>query len=109
MQDMLAAVSSILTKVSHIEKRTMNDNIKPHAVLRTVSTILQSFDPNGDVQWPLSSIRDSVLDITRTLSVKYPRMSMDEAFAIGRLTFLRRVSGISPCLRAMRLASIGRC
>ena len=85
MQDMLAAVDSILTKVSHIEKRTMNDNIKPHEAIRQMSQILSDFDLNGDPTWPLRSIREVCLDYMRALSARYANMSPEVRAALVRL------------------------
>ena len=82
---MLAAVSAILTKVSYLEKRTMNDNMKPHEAMRQLMQILSDFDMNGDPQWPLRSMRDVCLDYMRALSARYGNMEPEVRAALVRL------------------------
>ena len=85
MQDMSAAVSSILTKVSFLEKRSMNDNMKPHEAVRQLMQVLSEFDMNGDPQWPLRSMRDICLDYMRALSARYGGMAPDVRAALVKL------------------------
>ena len=72
-------------KVTFIEKRTMNENMKPHEAVRQIQLILDSFDVRGDTTWPLRSIRDICLDIMRTLSTKYYDMRTDTKSALTKL------------------------
>ena len=72
-------------KVTFIEKRTMNENMKPHEAVRQIQLILDSFDVRGDTTWPLRSIRDICLDVMRTLSTKYYDMSSDTKSALTKL------------------------
>ena len=72
-------------KLSFIEKRSMNDNMKPHEAVRQIQLILDSFDVRGDSTWPLRSIRDICLDLMRTLSTKYYDMSGETKSALTKL------------------------
>ena len=40
---------------STLEGRAMNENIKPHEVVRQIVNILTDFHPKGDASWPLRS------------------------------------------------------
>ena len=82
MQSILEAMQTflegVLGKLSFIERRSMNENMKPHEAMRQIMNVFDSFDPEGDATWPLRSIRDIILDYLRALSLRYTTMSVEE-------------------------------
>ena len=72
-------------RLTHIERRAMNDNMKPHELVRQLMTVFWEFDPSGDASWPLRSIRDLILDYMRALSARYREMSVQEKAMLCRL------------------------
>ena len=48
-------LESLSYRTAHVEARAMNENIKPHEVVRQIVKILTDFNPDGDGTWPLRS------------------------------------------------------
>ena len=70
--------------MANAERRHMSNNILPHEVIRQIQIILDSFDFWGDITWPLRSMRDWLLVYIRSLSIRYPRMKIDEKFRLAK-------------------------
>ena len=83
--------ANIEYRLGFIERRAMNDNIKPHEAVRQLMQVLDDFQVSGDVTWPLRSIRDISLDYLRAISMRYPNMSENEKNYLARLTFFEVV------------------
>ena len=77
-------VKDVHKVMAHAEKRHMSNNILPHETIRQIMSILHSFDAWGDVTWPMRSMRDQLLIYTRSLSIRYPRMEIDEKFRLAK-------------------------
>ena len=49
------AVEDMQLRNRHMEMRLMNDNMKPHELVRQLVRILDEFNVEGDGSWPLRS------------------------------------------------------
>ena len=85
MDSLERTLEFLRTKLSFIERRSMNENMKPHEAVRQVMEILNSFQPEMDCQWPLRQIRDVCLDYLRALSLRFPSMVPEERSMLVRL------------------------
>ena len=47
---------NVLLKISFIERRALNDNMRPHELVRQISEVFHSFKPSGDGSWPLRTM-----------------------------------------------------
>ena len=83
--DLLVEIAKELRKVmGHAERRHMSNNILPHETIRQIQIILDSFTIWGDVTWPMRSMRDWLLTYIRSLSIRYPRMEIDEMIRLAK-------------------------
>ena len=62
MQELHETFEALRQKLTFIEHRSMNDNMKPHEAVRQIMQVFDTFRPVGDAQWPLRQIRDILLD-----------------------------------------------
>ena len=80
------------TKLSHIEARTMSENLKPHEFVRLTMRVHDEFTPESDGSWALRSIRDIALEYTRVLQRIYTLIGIEEMIQLVRL-FLFEADG----------------
>ena len=64
-------MANLEAKLTYLERRAMNDNMKPHELVRQIQVVLDTFDTEGDPRWPMRHIRLFALDYMRSLSSRY--------------------------------------
>ena len=72
-------------KLTFIERRAMNDNMKPHELVRQLIETINSYEPKGDCTWPMRTVRDFMLDYMRALGMRYSAMRGDEKVQLCRV------------------------
>ena len=77
-------MSQIEEKLTHIERRAMNDNMKPAELVRQIGIVLDTYNPEGDPAWLMRTIREHMLDFMRALSMRYHLMSATEKYMMCR-------------------------
>ena len=77
-------VTDLSKTLAHAELRHMYNNCLPHETIRQILSILDGYDPAGDVTWVMRSLRDQLLTYIRSLSIRYPHMQADEKIRLAR-------------------------
>ena len=77
-------MQDVLRVLANAERRHMANNILPYETIRQSQSILDSFKTWGDVKWPMRYMRDQLLIYVRSLSIRYPRMEIDEKFRLAK-------------------------
>ena len=81
----LLSMACMEQKLTFIERRAMNDNMKPHELVRQLIETINSYEPKGDCTWPMRTVRDFMLDYMRALGMRYSAMRGDEKVQLCRV------------------------
>ena len=71
--------------MTYIERRTMNDNMKPAELVRQIGIVLGTYMPRGDPCWLMRTIREAMLAFFRALSMRYHFMNATEKYMLCRV------------------------
>ena len=78
-------MAHIQENLTHIERRAMNDNMKPAELVRQVGQVFVNYRPGGDPSWPMRQIRGYMLDYMRAVSMRNTRMTSSEKIMLCRV------------------------
>ena len=88
MEALLAVTSvyeAMKNKLSYIERRSMNENLKPWEAVRQIQEVFVSVEPAGDAGWVLRTVRDICLLYLRAISQRYASMKSEEMLRLVQL------------------------
>ena len=80
----LTTMSQLDEKLTYIERRAMNDNMKPAELVRQIGIVLDTYMPRGDPCWLMRTIREAMLAFFRALSMRYQTMNATEKYMMCR-------------------------
>ena len=83
--ELLNTMTQMQEKLTHIERRAMNDNMKPAELVRQVGQVIVNYRPEKDQSWPMRQIRGYMLDYMRAVSMRNSRMDTSEKIMMCRV------------------------
>ena len=84
-------VRQIAGRVSHIEKRLMDENQLPHECVRRVHMQVEAFRADMDAEYLLRQIRDEGVKFVRALGLRYPQVPFEAKVRLSRLCIFEAI------------------
>jgi len=81
----------IAGRVSHIEKRLMDENQLPHECVRRVHFLVEAFRADMDAEYLLRQIRDEGVKFVRALGLRYPQVPFEAKMTLSRLCIFEAI------------------
>ena len=81
----------IAGRVSHIEKRLMDENQLPHECVRRVHFLVEAFRADMDAEYLLRQIRDEGVKFVRALGLRYPQVPFEAKVRLSRLCIFEAI------------------